>query len=97
MDVNVDANENKRKHDEPNLQGDKLNIVLLIFMYTLQFIPRGLILAIPLILQKRKATYTNQVRNSDIKYYLSFSIPVHETRAVIFFRLNSASFLILLV
>ena len=49
------------KYEKPNLKGDWLNILLLIFMYTLQCIPRSLVNAIQLILQNRKATYDEQV------------------------------------
>lgn len=48
-------------NEKPNLKGDKLNVMLLIFMYTLQCLPRGMVAAIPLVLQKRKVTYEDQV------------------------------------
>lgn len=47
---------------EPNLKGDRANIALLLFLYTLQGIPLGLAAAIPMILQNRGVSYKQQVR-----------------------------------
>ena len=55
-------NAEKKKSEETNLKGDQLNIILLVYLYTLQCIPRGVSLAIPLILQNRKVSYNEQVR-----------------------------------
>lgn len=54
-------NVSEEKHEKPNLKGDRLNIVLLIFMYVLQCSPRALGNAIALILQNKKVTYEEQV------------------------------------
>lgn len=44
-----------------NIKGDELNIATLLFLYTLQGIPLGLAGAIPMLLQNRGITYTQQV------------------------------------
>lgn len=44
-----------------NLEGDKANIALLFFLYTLQGIPLGLSAAIPMILQNHGVSYKQQV------------------------------------
>lgn len=59
MPLNI---ENGDTHKMKNsLYGDKKNIALLVFLYTLQGIPLGLSSAIPMILQS-KASYKQQVR-----------------------------------
>ena len=49
--------------EKPNLKGDVFNVLLLVYMYTLQSLPKGIANALPLLLQSRKATYTDQVRD----------------------------------
>lgn len=44
-----------------NIKGDELNIAILLFLYTLQGIPLGLAGAVPMLLQNRGITYTQQV------------------------------------
>lgn len=44
-----------------NIKGDEVNIVVLLFLYTLQGIPLGLAGAVPMLLQNRGITYTQQV------------------------------------
>lgn len=44
-----------------NLKGDRKNVALLFFLYTLQGIPLGLAAAIPMILQNRGVSYKQQV------------------------------------
>lgn len=46
-----------------NIKGDEINIAVLLFLYTLQGIPLGLAGAIPMLLQNRGITYTQQVNN----------------------------------
>lgn len=41
--------------------GDRLNIAILLFLYTLQGVPLGLSAAIPIIMQKKHITYKEQV------------------------------------
>lgn len=57
----------KKKHGShvskivPSIVGDRLNIVILLFLYTLQGVPLGLSAAIPIIMQKKHITYKEQV------------------------------------
>lgn len=46
---------------QSNIKGDEFNIAVLLFLYTLQGIPLGLAGAIPMLLQNRGITYTQQV------------------------------------
>ena len=50
------------KNDGSIASKDKWNYVLLVFLYVLQGIFKGLIHAVPLILQENGATYGQQVR-----------------------------------
>lgn len=45
----------------PSTKGDRMNIALLLFLYTLQGVPLGLSSAIPIIMQKKHITYKEQV------------------------------------
>lgn len=45
----------------PCTMGDRLNITILLFLYTLQGVPLGLTAAIPIIMQKKHITYREQV------------------------------------
>jgi len=48
--------------EKPNLKGDWLNFFLLLSLYTMQGIPYGLALAMPIILQSKKDVfYKDQV------------------------------------
>jgi len=48
--------------EKPNLKGDWLNFFLLLLLYTMQGIPFGLTLAMPIILQSNKnVSYKDQV------------------------------------
>jgi len=52
----------KSKSEKPNLDGDRLNLFLLIILYTIQGFPIGVSTALPLILQSKKmVTYQDQV------------------------------------
>lgn len=48
-------------HVVPSTIGDRLNIAILLFLYTLQGVPLGLSAAIPIIMQKKHITYKEQV------------------------------------
>ncbi|XP_060878936.1 acetyl-coenzyme A transporter 1-like [Metopolophium dirhodum] len=51
----------KSKSEKPNLDGDRLNLFLLIILYTIQGFPIGVSTALPLILQSKKmVTYEDQ-------------------------------------
>lgn len=68
--VSVENQDNyspKRKkhgsHAVPSTIGDRLNIAILLFLYTLQGVPLGLSAAIPIIMQKKHITYKEQVKH----------------------------------
>ncbi|KAL5239627.1 hypothetical protein ACI65C_007037 [Semiaphis heraclei] len=51
----------KSKSEKPNLDGDRLNLILLVILYTIQGFPIGVSTALPLILQSKKmVTYDDQ-------------------------------------
>ena len=53
----------KETHQEkPNIKGDKVNIMLLMFLYFLQGGTSSLRLGLPIILQNRNVSYADQVR-----------------------------------
>lgn len=60
----------KKKHGShihksiPSIIGDRLNIGILLFLYTLQGVPLGLSAAIPIIMQKKHITYKEQAQFS---------------------------------
>ena len=64
--------EEDSEHKTQKLKGDLGNILLLIFLYILQGIPLGLAGSIPMLLQSRKVTYTEQAVFSFV--YWPFSI-----------------------
>lgn len=49
------------KLPQPNLQGDKWNLFLLTVLYLLQIIPVRMAMAMPIILQSRGVSPTDQV------------------------------------
>jgi len=54
--------EDSNSAEKPNLKGDWLNFFLLLLLYTMQGIPYGLALAMPIILQSYKdVSYKDQV------------------------------------
>lgn len=57
-----------------NLEGDYLNLCLLVFLYVLQGIPLGLAGSIPLILQQRKASYAQQAVFSFVTWPFSIKL-----------------------
>ena len=63
-----------------NLDGDKLHVCILLFLYCLQGIPLGLKSSIPLILTRRSVPYTEQARFTIASY--PFSMKVHNTKLV---------------
>lgn len=60
-------------NERSNLAGDGKNIVLLLFLYTLQGIPLGLSAAIPMILQNR-ASYKQQAEFSFVTWPFSLKL-----------------------
>lgn len=58
--------------DKSNLKGDWLNFFLLILLYTIQGLPLGLAIALPIIFQSKKmVTYKEQVNFNLRKLYLT--------------------------
>ena len=57
-----------------DLQGDKLNILLLFFLYTLQGLPIGLSEAIPIELQNRNVDYKEQAKFNFVFYPFSMKL-----------------------
>ena len=54
-------NGDKEEGGRSDIKGDEFNIAVLLFLYTLQGIPLGLAGAVPMLLQNRGITYTQQV------------------------------------
>ncbi|XP_049873859.1 acetyl-coenzyme A transporter 1 [Pectinophora gossypiella] len=61
-------------HVQSNIKGDELNIAVLLFLYTLQGIPLGLAGAIPMLLQNRGITYTQQAEFSFVNWPFSVKL-----------------------
>ncbi|XP_018323902.1 acetyl-coenzyme A transporter 1 isoform X2 [Agrilus planipennis] len=61
-------------HCKSNLKGDRLNIALLFFLYTLQGIPLGLSAAIPMMLQNRGISYKQQAEFSFVNWPFSLKL-----------------------
>ncbi|XP_026327161.1 acetyl-coenzyme A transporter 1 [Hyposmocoma kahamanoa] len=59
---------------ESNIKGDELNIAVLLFLYTLQGIPLGLAGAVPMLLQNRGITYTQQAEFSFVNWPFSIKL-----------------------
>ncbi|KOB72596.1 Acetyl-coenzyme A transporter 1, partial [Operophtera brumata] len=57
-----------------NIKGDELNIAILLFLYTLQGIPLGLAGAVPMLLQNRGITYTQQAEFSLVNWPFSVKL-----------------------
>ena len=57
-----------------DLDGDKLHVLILFFLYCLQGIPLGLDNAIPLILSRRNVPYTEQATFSISTYPFSMKV-----------------------
>lgn len=56
----------------PSTKGDGLNIAILLFLYTLQGVPLGLSAAIPITMQKKHITYSEQVELLNLYFLLYF-------------------------
>ena len=57
-----------------DLEGDKLHVCILLFLYCLQGIPLGLKSSIPLILTRRSVPYTEQARFTIASYPFSMKV-----------------------
>lgn len=61
-------------YTKSNIKGDEWNILLLLFLYTLQGIPLGLSAAIPMILQNRGVSYKQQAEFSFVSWPFSLKL-----------------------
>lgn len=63
----------KSTSEKPNLDGDRLNIYILIILYTIQGFPIGVCTTLPLILQSNKlVTYEDQVSGCTLfEFYIT--------------------------
>ena len=57
-----------------NLKGDKVNIVLLFFLYILQGVPIGIKMSMPLMLQRLNVPYSDQAIFSISRYPYSMKV-----------------------
>ena len=57
-----------------DLEGDKLHVCILLFLYCLQGIPLGLKSSIPLILTRRSVPYTEQAKFTIANYPYSMKV-----------------------
>ncbi|KAH3818059.1 acetyl-coenzyme A transporter 1-like [Dreissena polymorpha] len=67
-------NYDNQKIDRRGLQGDYLNILLLTFLYVLQGIPLGLGGSLPMLLQSRKVSYSDQAKFSFVHWPFSIKL-----------------------
>lgn len=63
IEADTGQRKTRKQPDDENqsVDGDKANIALLVFLYTLQGIPLGLASALPMILQNKGVQYKDQV------------------------------------
>ena len=64
----------KKRNIWEELAGDKLNVLLLLFLYTLQGLPIGLSESIPLLLSNRDVAYEEQAKFSFVYYPFSMKL-----------------------
>lgn len=63
----VNGDEEKRElrsEEESNLKGEFCNVGILLLLYSLQGIPQGVGLAMPILLQNRGVSYADQAKFS---------------------------------
>ncbi|KAG7308685.1 hypothetical protein JYU34_005907 [Plutella xylostella] len=76
---NIAEKEELLENGEPgagksDIRGDEVNIAVLLFLYTLQGIPLGLGGAVPMLLQNRGITYTQQAEFSFVNWPFSIKL-----------------------
>ena len=74
-----------------DLEGDKLHVLILFFLYCLQGIPLGLINAVPLILTNKNIPYTEQATFSISGYPFSMKVNINFNREALKAELEVAS------
>jgi PAT family acetyl-CoA transporter-like MFS transporter 1 len=62
--VNGDDKIKQRSEEKSNLKGDYRNVGILLLLYGLQGVPQGIGLAMPILLQNRGVSYTDQAKFS---------------------------------
>ena len=72
-----------------DLEGDKLHVCILLFLYCLQGIPLGLKASIPLILTRRSVPYTEQARFTIASYPFSMKVLDNICSSVMIFSSKS--------
>lgn len=65
----------RRQTVPSSLEGDRANIALLLFLYTLQGVPLGLAAAVPMILQNKGVLYKDQVIKLPVREVFLFKYP----------------------
>lgn len=74
QNANVAVDIPSRNSSKDKMKGDKLNMALLLFLYTIQGIPLGLSAAIPMILQNRGVSYKQQAEFSFVSWPFSLKL-----------------------
>ena len=69
-----------------DLEGDKLHVCILLFLYCLQGIPLGLKSSIPLILTRRSVPYTQQAKFTIANYPYSMKVDKCKCVSMHYFR-----------
>ncbi|XP_053609109.1 acetyl-coenzyme A transporter 1 [Plodia interpunctella] len=70
----IENGETVNEIGQSDIKGDELNIAVLLFLYTLQGIPLGLAGAVPMLLQNRGITYTQQAEFSFVNWPFSVKL-----------------------
>lgn len=78
----------KKSEENPKLACDRLNVLLLTYMYMLQCIPRGITDGIAITLQNRKVSYADQVSSNS--FYFAENSPFIFGESAVFCRPVSA-------
>lgn len=66
--------QNDQEHEESDIRGDRINIILLFLLYFLQGVPMGLTGTIPILLQNRGSKYTQLAKFSFVFYPFSMKL-----------------------
>lgn len=69
-----DQNKNNLEYEPPDTAGDRKNLAMLCFFYVLQGVPLGLSACIPMMLQKRGASYQTQAAFSIVWWPYDFKL-----------------------
>lgn len=72
--LKLKPDEDSDDDQEPNLDGDRLNMLVLFLLYFLQNIPIGILMSMPLFLQKRGASYEAQAQLSLCRWPIALKL-----------------------